>query len=205
MGEPKQQTVFDTDQQQIGETYASALIGFGQNSGNTEALLEQLDGVVSVMDGLPKLMSMLQSPGIGAADKMVLLGKAFDGRVDGKLMNFLKIVLDKGRIDCVGAIAVAANKIFDELCGRMQATITTAEPIEDSVRAGIEKSLSDKLGKQIQLESKVDSAVIGGMVIRIGDTVYDGSVQNHLNQVRNKAIKSASDAIRSSLDKFMAS
>ena len=205
MDEPKQQTVFDTDQQQIGETYANALIGFGQSGGNTEKLLDELGAVVGVLDGMPKLNSMLRSPGISASDKSSLLGKAFSGKVDGKLMNFLKIVLDKGRFDCLGAIHASGQKIFDELSGRVQATITTAEPIEDSVRVRVEKSLSDKLGKQIQLESVVDSAVIGGMVIRIGDTVYDGSVQNHLNQVRSKAIKSASDAIRSSLDKFMAS
>ena len=119
-------------------------------------------------------------------------------------MDFLKIILEKGRFDCLPAIRSSAEKIFDEISGRVQATVTTAEPIEESVRKRIEKSLSTKLGKQIQLESRVDPSVIGGMVVRIGDTVYDGSVQSQLSQVRSRAIKRASDAIRSSLDKFMA-
>ena len=204
MEEPKHQTVFDSDQQQIGETYANALVGFGQQNGNTETLLEQLGGVVEVLGGVPKLNAMLQSPGIGAAEKMRLMEKAFGGKVDGKLMNFLKIVLGKGRFDCVPAIFQSAEKIFDVLSGRVQASVTTAEPIEDSVRQRIESNLSKKLDKQIQLEAIVDPNVIGGMVIRIGDTVYDGSVKNQLSQVRNRAIKSASDAIRASLDKFMA-
>jgi F-type H+-transporting ATPase subunit delta len=205
MDEAKQQTVFDTDQQQVGEAYANALIGFGQANGNTESLLSQLSEVVGALGGVPKLGAMLQSPGIAVADKASLLDKAFGGKVDGKLMNFLKIVLDKGRFDCLGAIWSSAKKIFDEMSGRVQATITTAEPIEDSVRARVEKSLSDKLGKQIQLEALMDPSVIGGMVIRIGDTVYDGSVKSHLSRVRSNAIKNASDAIRGSLEKFMAS
>ena len=94
MEESRQSTVFDTDQQQVGETYANALIGFGQKNGNTESLLDQLEGVVAALGGVPKLGSMLQSPGIGVADKLGLLEKAFGSKVDGNLMNFLKIVLE---------------------------------------------------------------------------------------------------------------
>lgn len=204
MDEPKHQTVFDSDQQQVGEAYANALIGFGQSGGNTEQLLEQLGGVVDVLHDVPKLNAALQSPGVVMAEKKVLLEKALTGKVDGKLMNFLKIVLEKGRFDCLPSIRSSAEKIFDEMSGRVQATVTTAEPIDESVRKRIEENLSKKLGKQIQLTPKIDTTVIGGMVVRIGDTVYDGSVQNQLHQVRTRAIKRASDAIRVSLDKFMA-
>lgn len=204
MEEPKQQTVFDSDQQQVGEAYANALIGFSQKNGVTESLLQQLRGFVDVLGGVPKLNAMLQSPGIGAAEKMSLLEKAVGGKLDGNLLNFLKIVLSKGRFDCVPVILQSAERIFDELSGRVKASVTTAEPIDASVRQRIESSLSERLGKQIQLDAIVDADVVGGMVIRIGDTVYDGSVKNQLNQVRTRAIKSASDAIRSSLDKFMA-
>lgn len=204
MEEPKQQTVFDSDQQQVGETYANALIGFSQQNGSTESMLEQLGGVVDAVQAVPKLNAALQSPGVAMPDKMNLLEKALASKVDGKLMNFLKIVLEKGRFDCLPSIRSSAEKIFDEMSGRVQATVTTAEPIDESVRKRIEDNLSKKLGKKIQLTPKIDASVIGGMVVRIGDTVYDGSVQNQLQQVRTKAIKRASDAIRASLDKFMA-
>ena len=205
MDEPKQPTIFDTDQQQVGEAYANALVGFGQENGQTEELLDQLGGVVTALNDVPKLQSMLELPGIASADKLSMLDKAFNGKVDGKLLNFLKIVLDKRRFDCLGAIHAAAKRIFDEQSGRVMATMTTAEKVEDSVRVKVEKALSDKLGKQVQLQAKIDASVIGGMVIRVGDTVYDSSVASQLKQVRGKAIKGASDAIRSSLEKFMAS
>jgi len=204
MEEPKHQTVFDSDQQQVGEAYANALIGFGQQNGSTELLLEQLGGVVDVLRDVPKLDAALQSPGVPLPDKMSLLEKSLSSKVDGKLMNFLKIVLEKGRFDCLPSVRNSAEKIFDEMSGRVQATVTTAEPIDESVRKRIEENLSSKLGKKIQLTSEIDASVIGGMVVRIGDTVYDSSVQSQLSQVRAKAIKRASDAIRGSLDKFMA-
>lgn len=203
MDETRQQTVFDSDQQQLGETYANALIGFAQKTGATEQLLEQLDGVADAIRQLPKLESLLQSPRIGAIEKVKLLDKALNGKVDAKLLNFLKIVLEKGRFDCLPAIQIAAHKIFDEISGRVQATITTAEPIDEGVRKRVEEKLAGALGKQIQLASKTDPAVIGGMVVRIGDTVYDASVKNQLNQVRTRATKKAADAIRTSIDKFM--
>ena len=204
MDEPKQQTVFDSDQQLIGETYANALIGFGQKSGNTETLLNQFNGVADAISSLPKLDAMLQSPRIGVADKLQLIEKALAAKVDGKLMNFLKIILEKGRFNCVPVIQTAAQKIFDEMSGRVQATMTTAEDVDDSVRKRVEEKLANMLGKEIQLQSKTDPSIIGGMVVRIGDTVYDGSVRNQLDQVRNRATKRAEESIRSSIEKFMA-
>ena len=148
MEETKLPTVFDTDQQQIGETYANALVGFGQKQGNTEVLLEQLTDVVGVLHKLPKLGAMMQSPGIGLAEKLGLLEKAFGGKLDANLMNFLKIVLEKGRFECVGAISSSAAKIFDELSGRVQATLTTAEPVDDSVRQRIEQKFVGFVGQE---------------------------------------------------------
>ena len=204
MEEPRQTTVFDSDQQLLGETYANALIGFGEKTGSTEKMLEEFNGVVDAIRSLPKLDALLQSPRIAVAEKLTILDKALSGKVDGKLVNFLKIILEKGRFDCLASIQEAARKIYDEMSGRVQATMTTADKVDDSVRKRVEEKLAGMLGKQIQLVAKTDPSIIGGMVVRIGDTVYDGSVQSQLNQVRGRATKRAEEAIRSSIDKFMA-
>lgn len=205
MEDAKLQTVFDSDQQQIGEIYANALVGFGQKSSGTESLLGELRQVVGALDGVPKLKALLESPQVGRSEKTQLLDKVFSGKVSTELLNFLKVVLEKGRFDCVQAISVSAKKIFDEISGRVQATLTTAEPVDDGVRNQIAEKLAAKIGKQVEVNVHVDPSIIGGMVVRVGDTVYDGSVKSQLAQVRAKATKRAADAIRSSLDKFMAS
>lgn len=200
---PKHPTVFDTDQQQLGDIYAKALIGFGQKAGNLDSLLSELGEVADALEGVPKLQSALESPRISVADKQALLTKAFGGRVSNGLLDFLKIVVAKGRFNCLRAITESAGRMHDEMSGRVVATVTTAEPIDDKVRGEIAAKVGEVLGATIELREIVDPAIIGGMVVRVGDTVYDSSVANQLGQIRAKAIKRASDAIRGSIDKFI--
>lgn len=198
----QQPTVFDTDQQQLGAVYAKALLGFGQQSGKLDELMEELSGVTDAVNKLPKLKAALESPRIDVASKHGLIEKAFSGRISKEMLNFLKIVSSKSRLDCLGAIQTSAEAMHDEMAGRVQATLTTAEPIEDSLRDQVASKLSKSLGKKVSLKSTVDPSIIGGMVVRVGDTVYDSSVVSQLEQVRVKAAKRAADAIREKLDRF---
>ena len=199
---PKQPTVFDTDQQHLGNVYAKALMGFGQQSGQVDKLVEELSGVVDVLNQLPKLRLALESPRIPLEAKAKLIDTAFKGRISNDTLNFLKIVGNKRRFDCLGAIGASARGMQDDMAGRVQATLTTAEPVDDAVRQNVSQRLAKVLGKQVVLSSVVDPKIIGGMVVRVGDTVYDASVTNQLSQVRAKAIKRAADAIREKLDRF---
>ena len=92
--------------------------------------------------------------------------------------------------------------MHDEMAGRVEATVTTAETIDDDVKNKISEQLAKALGKKVHMTALVDPNIIGGMVVRVGDTVYDGSVVSQLSQVRSQALKRATDAIRSSIDKF---
>lgn len=202
MGETKKSTVFDSDQQQLGDVYAKALLAFGKDSGSLGRLVDELDGVVDAVREVPGLQATLESPRISGDEKSKLIEKAFEGRIEKDLVNFLKVVGAKGRFDCLGAIASSARTMQDEMSGRVSAMLTSASEIDDSVKNKIAEQLSKVLGKTVSLESSVDPEILGGMVVRIGDTVYDGSVVNQLAQVRAKAVKSAADAIREKLDRF---
>jgi len=118
------------------------------------------------------------------------------------MMNFLKVLVGKDRFDCVAAISAAAKKLNDEKSGEVQATVTTAEEISASAKDEIAKQLSKKLGKKVKLDSVVDASVVGGVVVRVGDTVYDNSVVGQLQQVRQRAMEKAAEAIREKLDRF---
>ena len=198
----KQPTVFDSDQQQLGSVYAKALLAFGKQAGNLDQLVDELSDVVEVVGEVPGLQAALESPRIANDDKFKLIDKAFSGKVDKSLLNFLKVVGSKSRFDCLGSIAISAREMQDEMAGRIQAVLTSASEIDDSVKNNIAQRLSKVLGKQVSLQSRVDPEILGGMVVRVGDTVYDGSVVNQLAQVRAKAMKSAVDAIREKLDRF---
>ena len=205
MVEAKQPTVFDSDQQQLGDVYARALLAFAADAGNVDQLVDELGEVVEAINGVAGLRDALESPRIGANSKMDLLDKAFAGKVEKGLLHFLKVVGNKGRFDCLGAIASSAKTLRDEMSGRVQAVVTSASPMDSEVVGRITDQLSKTLGKDVSLQVLVDPEILGGIVVRVGDTVYDGSVVNQLSQVRARAVKRASDAIREKLDRFTTS
>jgi len=199
----EQPTVFDTDKQQLGDVYAKAFLGVAKESGKLDDLVDELGQVVGVFNGLPKFRAAMESPRIEQADKASMLDKAFKSKCSKELLNFLKLIAQRGRFDCLNSILGSTVKAHDEMAGRVKATLTTASEITDDVEKSIAKKLSGILGKEVNLECVVDPEVIGGMVVRVGDTVYDGSVANQLKQVRAKAVQKAVDAFREKLDKFV--
>ena len=205
MAEAKQPTVFDSDQQQLGDVYARALLAFAADAGNVDQLVDELGEVVEAINGVAGLRDALESPRVGVESKVNLLDKAFAGKVEKGLLHFLKVVGNKGRFDCLGAIASSAKTLRDEMSGRVQAVVTSASPMDSEVVGRITDQLSKTLGKDVSLRVLVDPEILGGIVVRVGDTVYDGSVVNQLSQVRARAVKRASDAIREKLDRFTTS
>ena len=200
---PKQLTVFDADQQHIGDVYAKALLSVGKETGKIDELVDELDGFVDAVAKLPKLKAALESPRIPIANKEAMVEKAVGKKVSKDLLNFLKVVGRKNRFDCLSAIRGSAHRMHDEMSGRAQGTLTTASKVDKSVRDGIAAKLEKVLGQKVSLTCEVDPDIIGGLVVRVGDTVFDGSVANQLSQVRAKAIKAAGYSIRTSLDKFV--
>jgi F-type H+-transporting ATPase subunit delta len=197
-------TVLDSTQQRAGEIYARALLGIGESVGQVEPLLEQLDSFVDdVLAKLPQLRLAMESPRISLENKERLIDRALGDGASREFRNFLKVVARKRRFDALPAIRAAAHKLYNDRRGRVAATLTTAEPISDDVRDQTARDLARRLGKEIQLRTRVDPEILGGIVIRIGDTVYDGSLKNQLRRVRTVAIQRAYDQIRQSIDQFM--
>lgn len=203
--EVRHDTVFDSDQLQIGEVYARALLDLGRKDNQVDQMVEQLDAVVAAIEDLPAFRAALESPRIPLAEKLQMLEKAFRDKVHAHLLNFLKVVARKGRLDCLPAIRVAAHRLHDEIAGRVQVRVTTAVPVPDATRQTLQQRLSEKFGKTAVVHYSVDPKIIGGLVVRVGDTVYDASVATQLKSARTRTIKRAVDAIRESVDKFLAS
>ncbi len=203
MDDTQQPTVFDTDQQQLGDVYAKAFLGFAKESGKLDALVDELGDVVGVFNKLPKFRAAMESPRVDVDAKTAMLDKAFTGKCSKELLNFMKMIAKRNRFDCINAILSSTIEAHDEMAGRVKATLTTASEVSQSVQDSVAKKLSGILGKEVNLSCDVDPEIIGGMVVRVGDTVYDGSVVNQLEQVRTKAIKKAVDAFREKLDTFV--
>jgi F-type H+-transporting ATPase subunit delta len=204
MSEPVwQPTIFDSGQEHVGAVYAKALLGAALTAGQAAAVIEELESFVAdVLDRLPVLEATLSSPRVPAEAKLTLLDKSFAGRMSGTLLTFLKVVCRHQRFDCMRAIRRAAWQQWSEWEGRVDVLVRTPTPLSAELRELVTRRLESLLGKQVNLAVREDESLIGGMVVRVGDMVYDASVANELNRLRESAVDMVVHAVRTSVDRF---
>lgn len=184
----KHETVLDPGAEQVGKTYARALIGAAASAGVADQVLDQLHVLVNdYLGGNDKLAAAFASPRIDEAEKSRVIDKLFGGQFHPVLINFLKIMGKRGRLGYVGAVRTAAESLRDEMQGRLVAEVRTAVPLDDSSRALVISRLESVMKKKVRLRETVDPTLIGGMIVRIGDTVFDSSVANQIDKMTRKA------------------
>jgi F-type H+-transporting ATPase subunit delta len=194
------------DKQRLGKVYARALLGATERRQTSEGVLEELDALVEeVLGRHPQLELALASPRFSPTDKAGLLDRVFAGRVSDDLLTFLKVVGQHGRLDCIRQIQRAAREELNRLRHRVAVHVTTAEPLNDELSQRILDQLQHKLGCQVDLRCQVNSALLGGLVVRVGDTVFDASVANRLARLKEDIIHKTSLAFRESADRFAVS
>lgn len=186
--EVKHETVMDTGAEQLGKTYAQALLSAARDRGITDRIVEQLNRIVDeYLAGSPQLAAAFASPRIDVDEKRRVIDRIFADQVDPLLINFLKVMAARGRLGYIPAVRDGAAALFDELSGQVLAKVSTAVPLDDPLRSQITERLGTVLGKKVRLQEVVDPDLIGGMVIRVGDTVFDNSVANRLDAIAKQA------------------
>src|SRR4029453_75850 len=180
---PTKHAVIDTARQRIGTVYAKALVGASEKAGQTDAVVTELKSLVAdVLERLPDFDEALRSPRITPEEKVRLLDRVFGGKMSPLLLNFLKVVTQHGRLDCLRAIERAAQKLWNVLRKRIEVLIESAAPISNQLQYTIATRLKHVLGRDVVLTADVNPELLGGLVVRVGDTVYDGSLAGRLKQ-----------------------
>lgn len=197
-------TVFDSDEQQIGEVYARALLGSVSKDKIDLVVQEFQSLIVDVLDKHPKLEMAMANPKLSAEDKSALIDKIFKGKMDGTLVTFLKVLGRRQRLNSIRAIQGATSALADEMAGRIQAVVTVSDQLNSESEQALVKKLETLLKKQVRIVVKVDPQILGGLVVRIGDTVYDGSIDGQLRSLRKVVTQRAENAVRSIADSMVA-
>lgn len=201
---PKHETVMDSDVQQVAALYAKALLGAAGS--NVDEIVDQLEAVVKeCLDRYPQMEIALGSPSFSQEDKEGMLDRIFSGKVNTVLLNTLKVLCRRNRISALRAIQATASELRDEQLGRLRVQVTSAQPLTSAQKTQIAARLSSMFGKQAVLIEKVDSALLGGIVVRVGDQVYDGSVLGKMQSMRTAVKASVQRAIRGSFDSLVLS
>lgn len=174
----------------VANQYAKALLDAISKSGtgvSAEQALAQLDQFVDLMHGSAELHTVLLSPAVTPAAKQKLLAKLGDMLgMHGHLKNFLYVVTRHRRLDILAEIRERFQALLDESVGIVRARVATAQPLSDAQRQALEAALARITGKQIRCDYDVDDALLGGLSVRMGSTMYDGSVRGQLEGLRRR-------------------
>jgi len=135
----------------------------------------------------PSLQEVFRNPTIALDQKRAVLNKLIE-RVKPRpaTVNFLKVLLQNQRLTELGEINRKLAEMLDERAGMVAATVMTARPVPETAQNQLHARLLSLTGKKVRIDFETDPDLIGGLVTRIGSTVYDGSVRNHLQQLKEK-------------------
>lgn len=171
----------------IATRYARALVDVVFPSGAAERTLTELRAFADVLAGSNELKLALESPAVAKARKLAVvtkLGAALG--LSKPVRNFLMVLVDHRRLAVLGEITSAFEKLISERLGILKVDVTAAYPLNDVQQAALASGIGAATGKKVGLNLTVDSALIGGVVARIGSTVYDGSVRGKLDTLGKK-------------------
>jgi len=173
----------------VARRYAKGLLEAATTAapGQEQALRDQLAGVVEAIQGHDTLGALLVNPAIASTDKQAILGKIGERlEVSNVLSRFIHVVAEKQRLDHLALIARVYAELVDHHLGIVNAEVTTPVPLNPGQTAELEQSLREATGGEVRISRKTDPELLGGVVTRIGDVVYDGSLRGHLARIRER-------------------
>lgn len=175
------------DNTTIARPYARAVFEQARQEGKLEewsSLLKTLARTVQE----PRMRSLLSSPKVSREQLLDIISGVFGGQLSKSNTNFIKVLIDAGRLRYVSHISSQFEEKRAEAEGRVDIKVVTAYELEPEQVNRISAAMSKRLGKKVTVASVVDRSLIGGMVIRAGDSVIDASLRGRLNQLRNALI-----------------
>ena len=169
--------------------YAEALLAVARQSDAVERFGDLLDGVAGAMAVTPALKSVLMSPRVRKDVKQAVLAKALKGLAPEAFVRFLQAVVQRGRQGILGEISAAYQTIADQHFKRVHASVTTARDVDSDLAGEIAKRLEGAVGMTVLPHFHTDPAVMGGVVVRVGDRVFDGSIRRRLQVLRRSMLR----------------
>lgn len=173
----------------LARRYAKALLGIGAEDGSLEQIGRDVRALASAMKSSEELQSTLTNPAFPRADREKVV-RAILQRVGASptVDSFVRLLLDRERLAAVPDISRELDAMIDEQAGRVKAVVTSASPLTPAQRDQISQRLAAMTGKTILLETREDPELLGGVVAKVGDVVYDGSLRTQLQQMRDRLI-----------------
>jgi F-type H+-transporting ATPase subunit delta len=164
--------------------YAQALFAIAQEKGTAEAWLNDLREVTELLEE-PAVSAFMSTPRVGAADKLSVVAKVTDGR-DPMIANLVGLLTSRQGVGLLGKVTNEYGELLNVSLGRVRAQVTTATPMSPEQLKRLSDSLGASLKKEVLLEALEDPEIIGGVLVRVGDQIIDGSVRTKLAALKQQ-------------------
>lgn len=173
--------------QTVARRYATALADVVMARGEAQEVKEELAAWSGMLQSNEQLLEVFRNPTIPYEQKRKVLSALIArSNVRPITANFLQVLLQNQRLAELGEVNRRFAQVLDERSGIVSAQVTTARPVPQSAQDALRTKLTALTGKSVRLSFTTDEEIIGGIVTRIGSTIYDGSVRNQLQQVKER-------------------
>jgi len=169
----------------IAKRYAKALFEIAREEGTIEVIYGELKEFSALLAQSADLAEFFANPVFDSSDKAAVMGNILEKiKMSGTTSNFLKLLVDKRRIDALKQIETCYRKYMDEVLNNVRVDVKTAFPLSENLFARIKEQMEGMTGKNVEMIVEEDPSLLGGIVIGVGDTLYDGSVRAQLDSIR---------------------
>jgi F-type H+-transporting ATPase subunit delta len=179
--------VLDVGTQGVADAYAEALLNAAENRQQGQQLLDELESLVKdVCTRDPLVDAFLASSTIGRQRKDAVLEAAFQGRCSDLVEDFLRVLNEHDRLDLLFQIVGAYRAMLNQRAGRIRVRVQSAVPLPEDQLERVMQQVREQFHKEPMVETSIAPELIGGLVVRVGDWLYDGSLRTRLVGIRNE-------------------
>lgn len=182
-------TVFDDATQHVARIYATAILDAAEKHGQTQEVLEQMESLIDdVLERDAIFAVFLGSAVVSREHKRASLRRVFEGKVNEVLYHSLLVINDHNRLGVLRQVAVVMRELYEQRAGRMRVETIAAATLNDEQREQLCRDLREKFGRDPVLFVRIDPELLGGLIVKVDDWVYDGSVRARLVRLQNQLV-----------------
>jgi len=193
---------FDNTSRRLIDTYTEALWSAADKNGRTGAVREEAAGLAEALKGKELVHLFLEGNGTSRDQRRELLKLAFEDKVDELLANFIQVLNNHDRLYLLRDILLAYQNLDDAKQGKIDVHVTTAVSLSGEQLSRLEGVIRQRLGKTPRFLTRIDPSILGGMVIRVGDMVWDESSRSKLSRLKQLLEEKGTHEIQAGRDRF---
>lgn len=175
--------------EEIGQVYARALFEVAQQRGDLDRIREQLGEFVDALEEERSLQTFFFSPYFSTEEKKEGLHKAISG-ADDAIVNFLELLIEKHRMPAIFRIRRELDRMWREENKMLPVQLTSAIALDDETVESLGRTIGERTGRRVDVTAQVDPDILGGIVLRVGNSILDASIRNRLETLRKQVARS---------------